>query len=150
MNSDKGTNFTVLPGMHVAPFQCNLVNGLTTAARVWSSDEINTSFSLIFFFPMTSGVDPSEILALNVHIFNLINYFWYYWYFLLSFRFLFCFCQFQNFLGTHKRFSQERLFGLCVYKRRSTPNYELGQRWSWRWRVWRTGVFKQDFFKTVF
>lgn len=73
MDSDRGANFTVLPGMHVASFQCNLVNGLTTAARVWSSDEINTSFSLIFFFPMTSGVDPSEILALNVHIFLFIT-----------------------------------------------------------------------------
>lgn len=49
----------------VTSFNCGVVKGDTMECRVFSSAEITSTYTLVFFFPMTSAVDQSEIRALK-------------------------------------------------------------------------------------
>ena len=51
----------------VTSFNCGVVKGDTMECRVFSSAEITSTYTLVFFFPMTSAVDQSEIRALKVN-----------------------------------------------------------------------------------
>merc|ERR1712098_720068 len=53
------------PGDVIPSFTCGLVNPDGKDARVWSSAELTNSYTIFFFFPMTSAVDASEVSALG-------------------------------------------------------------------------------------
>ena len=60
-------NPILLPGNVVPPRSCSVVVGdqdLTT--RKWTTTDMKSPYTILFFFPMTSAVDSAEIIALKV------------------------------------------------------------------------------------
>ena len=57
----------LLPGSVVPSISCSVVlAGKDMVTRNWTDADMKSSYSLFFFFPMTSAVDASEINALKV------------------------------------------------------------------------------------
>ena len=58
------SNFPLMPGDVIPSFSCGIVKS-NMAVKMWSTSELKSSYTVFFFFPMTSAVDASEVGALR-------------------------------------------------------------------------------------
>ena len=53
-------------GTSVRHFTANVVKADGATVALWSSDEVDDEYILLYFFPMINAVDSTEVLSLKV------------------------------------------------------------------------------------